>query len=343
MNCLLRKIKRSEREKTKIYVMRNGEMFLEKLIKSCNNKRNPLHCYCAEELMSATNNYDKHKVIKTGMSYELYKGFLQDHPVSVMKFFEDFDYAKAYCFNNIVYASQMIHKNVLRLVGCCLETQNPILVFESAEYGTLADRIYHPRQPHFEPLPWTLRLKIAMEIAYAIAYLHVGFSRPTVFRKLEPSNILLDEQNVAKVFDFSFSVSIPEGETHITDWLLGTFGYIAPEYVTNGDCNEKCDVYSFGMLLLELLTGQRAVDRSRRQEIEDEYFLGDHVRLYIERSRFNEIIDAVIVGDGLCSATEQKVQAFTKLAFSCLSVSAEDRPTMVDVARKLRLMHRSER
>ncbi|KAK9181238.1 hypothetical protein WN944_024375 [Citrus x changshan-huyou] len=293
-------------------------MFLEKLIKSCNNKRNPLRCYCAEELMSATNNYDKHKVIKTGMSYELYKGFLQDHPVSVMKFFEDFDYAKAYCLNNIVYTSQMIHKNVLRLVGCCLETQNPILVFESAEYGTLADRIYHPRQPHFEPLPWTLRLKIAMEIAYAIAYLHVGFSRPTVFRKLEPSNILLDEQNVAKVFDFSFSVSIPEGETHITDWLLGTFGYIAPEYVTNGDCNEK------------------------RQEIEDEYFLGDHVRLYIERSRFNEIIDAVIVGDGLCSATEQKVRAFTKLAFSCLSVSAEDRPTMVDVARKLRLMHRSE-
>ncbi|KAH9679254.1 serine/threonine-protein kinase ZRK1 [Citrus sinensis] len=186
MNCLLRKIKRSEREKTKIYVMRNGEMFLEKLIKSCNNKRNPL------------------------------------------------------------------------------------------------------------------------------------------------------------LFDFSFSVSIPEGETHITDWLLGTFGYIAPEYVTNGDCNEKCDVYSFGMLLLELLTGQRAVDRSRRQEIEDEYFLGDHVRLYIERSRFNEIIDAVIVGDGLCSATEQKVRAFTKLAFSCLSVSAEDRPTMVDVARKLRLMYCSE-
>lgn len=105
------------------------------------------------------------------MSYELYKGFLQHHPVSVMQFAAEFDYAKVFYFNNIVYTSQMIHKNLLRLVGCCLKTQNPVLVFESVEYGTLADRICHHRQPNIEPLPWTLRLKIAMEMAYAIAYL----------------------------------------------------------------------------------------------------------------------------------------------------------------------------
>ncbi|KAH9679317.1 WAK53a-OsWAK receptor-like protein kinase [Citrus sinensis] len=232
----------------------------------------------------------------------------------------------------------MNHKNVMRLIGCCLETENPVLVFEYVEYGTLADRIYHPRQPNFEPVTCSLRLKIAMEIAYGIAYLHVAFSRPIVFRNVKPSNILFQEQSVAKLFDFSYSESIPEGETRIRGRVMGTFGYLPPEYIATGDCNEKCDVYSFGMLLLELLTGQRAVDR----ETEDGWFLSDRVRKYIKKSRFTEIVDPEIVGERLCSAKEQKLKAFTRLAFNCLSVSADDRPTMVDVAKQLRLMHRSE-
>lgn len=227
---------------------------------------------------------------------------------------------------------------MLRLIGCCLETQNPVLVFECVQYGTLADRIYHPRQPNFEPVTWTLRLKIAMDIARAIAYLHVGFSRPIVFRNLKPSKILFQEQSVAKLFEFSYSESIPEGETSIKDMVMGTFGYLPPEYIATGDCNEKCDVYSFGILLLELLTGRRAADG----ETEDECVLSDHVRKYIEKSRFNEIVDPVVVGERLCSGKEQKLKAFTRLAFNCLSVSADDRPTMVDVAKQLRQMHCSD-
>ena len=119
---------------------------------------------------------------------------------------------------------------------------------------------------------------------------------------------------------------------------MGTFEYLPPEHIATGDCNEKCDVYSFGMLLFELLTGQRAVDR----ETEDGWFLSDRVRKYIKKSRFTETVDPEIVGERLCSAKEQKLKAFTRLAFNCLSVSADDRPTMVDVAKQLRLMHRSE-
>ncbi|KAK9181209.1 hypothetical protein WN944_024346 [Citrus x changshan-huyou] len=337
MSSFFRKIKHLGKADKETFMLRNGKVFLEKLIKSCDNKRNPIGCFRENELKIATKNYDRQKVITTGLGYELFKGFLHDHPVSIMKFVNS-DYAAEYCFNNIAFASQMNHKNVMRLIGCCLETENPVLVFEYVEYGTLADRIYHPRQPNFEPVTWSLRLKIAMEIAYGIAYLHVAFSRPIVFRNVKPSNILFQEQSVAKLFDFSYSESIPEGETRIRGRVMGTFGYLPPEYIATGDCNEKCDVYSFGMLLLELLTGQRAVDR----ETEDGWFLSDRVRKYIKKSRFTEIVDPEIVGERLCSAKEQKLKAFTRLAFNCLSVSADDRPTMVDVAKQLRLMHRSE-
>ncbi|KAK9219144.1 hypothetical protein WN943_007784 [Citrus x changshan-huyou] len=129
----------------------------------------------------------------------------------------------------------MDHKHILKLIGCCLETPIPILVFEYGEYRTLPERIGlcgnpQPR-PQFEPLRLKHRLKIAMDIAHTLAYLHVGFPRPIVFRQVIPSRILFNEENVAKLFDFSLSISIPEGETHITDCLMQPRGYCAPEYV----------------------------------------------------------------------------------------------------------------
>ena len=159
----------------------------------------------------------------------MYKGFFQERPVSVMKFDESKPRTYDCCINNIVYASQMIHRCIFKLIGCCLETQIPILVFEYINCGSLADRIriHHTPQPQHEPLLLTHRLKIAMDIANAIAYLHVGFPRPVIFRDFKLSNILFNEENVAKLFDFSFSISIPEGETHISDALRGTLGIFA--------------------------------------------------------------------------------------------------------------------
>ncbi|KAK9219147.1 hypothetical protein WN943_007787 [Citrus x changshan-huyou] len=125
----------------------------------------------------------------------------------------------------------MSHNHILKLIGCCLETPIPILVFESVQYGTLWDRILGAPQPHFEPLLLKHRLKIAMDIVHALAYLHFGFPRPIVFRNFKTSCILFNEENVAKLFDFSLSISIPEGETHITDTVMGTLGYCAPEYM----------------------------------------------------------------------------------------------------------------
>ncbi|GAY60142.1 hypothetical protein CUMW_199710 [Citrus unshiu] len=307
MSLILRKFKLREQTQSTdkaTFVIRNGESVLKELIRASNGKYNPYCTFSAKELEIATNNYDSEKVIMKRSFYTLYKGFCQERLISVMKF--DASKPRMYdcCINNIVYASQMIHRCFFKLIGCCLETQIPILVFEYINCGSLADRIriQHNPQPQHEPLLLTHRLKIAKDIANAIAYLHVGFPRPVIFRDFKLSNILFNEENVAKLFDFSFSISIPEGE---------------------------------------LLTGLRAFDLARLNEDDGYVALRDHVKKYFEEDRLNEIIDPLIMGDRSCSGKEQQLQAYAHLIFECVNESPVDRPTMVDVAKKLKQMSRS--
>ncbi|KAI9185044.1 hypothetical protein LWI28_003618 [Acer negundo] len=209
----------------------------------------------------------------------------------------------------------MCHKNILKLIGCCLDTQIPIFIFESAVYGTLDEHNHNPRELHFEPLLWTHRLRIAMEVANSLAYLHVRFSRPILFSGIKPSGILLDENYVAKLFDFSQSKSIPEGESRVNvKYLKGALGYIAPEYMEALVHNEKCDVYNFGGLLLLLLTGKRVHDLARGTK--DESVLSGYVKKHSENNRLFEIVGPIIVGDdqGLCPEKEQQLQDFKELA-----------------------------
>ena len=345
MSSILRKFKLRERTQSTdkaTFVIRNGESVLKELIRASNGKYNPYCTFSAKELEIATNNYDSEKVIMKRSFYTLYKGFCQERLISVMNF--DASKPRMYdcCINNIVFASQMIHKCFFKLIGCCLETQIPILVFEYINCGSLADRIriQHNAQPQHEPLLLTHRLKIAKDIANAIAYLHVRFPRPVIFRDFKLSNILFNEENVAKLFDFSFSISIPEGETHVSDALRGTLPIFAPEYLT-GNFNEKADVFSFGVFLGELLTGLRAFDLARLNEDDGYVALRDHVKKYFEEDRLNEIIDPLIMGDRSCSGKEQQLQSYAHLIFECVNESPVDRPTMVDVAKILKQMYRS--
>ncbi|XP_044471808.1 serine/threonine-protein kinase ZRK1-like [Mangifera indica] len=303
----------------------NGKILLEGLIASCNGKCNPIRSFSVKEIKIGTNNHDPHNIMKDYGFYKLYRGSLQDRPVSVMKFISESHCSRKYIFNCIVFASQMRHKNFLKLIGCCLESELPVLVFECMQQWTLADRIYGSCEQH---LSLTQRLKIAMEIADATAYLHCGFSRPIVSRWIIPSNIVFDGENVAKLFDFGESISIPEGETHIKDYrVVGTLRYLAPEYMWTGEFSEKLDVYSFGALLIDLLTGQEMHDPVEKK--------------CIEQNRLTEIVDPIIVGTGLSSEKEELLQEFQELAFKCLSDSEEDRPTMVDAAKQLRKMYKS--
>ncbi|KAH9755136.1 protein kinase domain-containing protein [Citrus sinensis] len=246
----------------------NNKVLLEKLIASSNGNYNPIRDFSFQELTTATNNYDRERIIIQESGYILYKGVLNARAVSILKFGENYNSDNQYkfCFNNIVFGSQMSHKNILKLIGCCLETQIPILVFESIELGTLADRIYRRRRHNFEPLPFRNRLKVAMELANAVAYLHAGFARPIIFMSATPWRIFFDEQNVAKLSDFSLSVSIPEGETHVDVQIAGTRGYIAPEVLLEAKCNEKYDVHSFGIKSFSVFLSSILIDHPQTLE-----------------------------------------------------------------------------
>ncbi|KAJ8762757.1 hypothetical protein K2173_017572 [Erythroxylum novogranatense] len=316
----------------------NGGLLLEKLIGFCDGRSNPIRMFSVKELKLATNNFDE-RVCRL-VFYDLYKGVHQGRPIIVKKYRSAWG-KEHVAINEIVYASGMsVHRNVLKFLGCCLEANCPLLVFETAQIKTLVDRIDNLDFYGFQPMPWKTRLKIAVDIAHTVVYLHTAFQRPIVHRHIKPSNVLLDERDRAKLHDFSLCVSIPEGESHVVETVSGTMGFIAPESFKTGIFSEKTDVYSFGAFLLELLIGQK-LRNLRRRENGDEGHLVPYVKSQIENNRFEERVDHCIVAEGTWLGKEQQLKAVVCLAILCINDSEEERPTMIEVAKELRNIYRT--
>lgn len=244
---------RNKNKKEKGYVfMRNGAEVLEQVITSFNGNCNLIRTYSIKDLNKATNNFHHEGLLCWSSFYKLYKGIHDHHQISVKKFDEsrERDLLKLIA-NEVAIASQMSnHKNVLKLLGCCLETEFPILVYEFPKNGNL-------RRDTNDKLPWLSKLRIATQVAHAVAYLHYGFSKMIVHRDLTTQHIFLDQDYVAKLSDFHNSLIIPEGETHVHADVCGTQGIVAPEIIPNGRHTEKVDVHNFGIVLFEILAGKR--------------------------------------------------------------------------------------
>ncbi|KAH7525101.1 hypothetical protein FEM48_Zijuj06G0189300 [Ziziphus jujuba var. spinosa] len=234
------------------------------------------------------------------------------------------------------------HKNVLKLLGCCLEFPLPILVYEDAENGPLnkwgsATTINGSNgSSTSSSLSWKMRLKVAKEIANALTYLHTAFSRPIIHRNINPQSVFLDKDHVAKLSDFSLSITIPEGQTHAEDAVIGTFGFVAPDYVLTRFVTEKADVYSFGRFMVILLIGLRKSTQDYNLRPETQLISGDHL--------ITEIVDPEILEEGGGSISEEQqlqLQAFVELALRCVEVKGENRPRMIDVAKELQRIEKS--
>ncbi|MFQ6659676.1 hypothetical protein Gotur_028475, partial [Gossypium turneri] len=179
-----------------------------------------------------------------------------------------------------------------------------------------------------------MRLRIAIEIANALFYLHSAASVPIYHRDIKSSNILLDEKYRAKVSDFGSSRSVALEQTHLTTRVQGTFGYMDPEYFRSSQFTEKSDVYSFGVVLTELLTGQKAISVQQSESVRSlvSYFLHSMQ----ENSLFN-ILDPMVVKDG----SEKEIIVVALLAKRCLHFNGKKRPTMKQVAMELELIKAS--
>nr|XP_023924821.1 non-functional pseudokinase ZED1-like [Quercus suber] len=317
----------------------NGSLLLEMLIASCNAKPIPIPTFSPQQLLLATNNFSSQ--LLGGGLVPWYKGSLEGRIV-LIKRLDGWAYI---AINDLVISAQMSgHSNVLKPIGCCLHTPSPILVFEFAANGILANRIYVSRvtEQQHQPMVWERRLKIARQIAHALSYLHTAFPRPVIHMTIDMHSILLDEHDVPKLSNFYFSVSIPEDEADVeVNYVLRNVSFIAPEIKATGKVTEKADVYDFGRFLLELLTGEDSRKISRLT-IDEDTTLVAYIHNRAQGSCIKEIVDPAILaedGEGGVSLLRQ-LQAVVDLALTCTEEDPQRRPTMVDVTKQLRRIER---
>ncbi|KAK1400900.1 putative WALL ASSOCIATED KINASE (WAK)-LIKE 10 [Heracleum sosnowskyi] len=274
------------------------------------------------------------RILGQGGQGTVYKGMLTDGRIVAVKKSKIEDESKLDHFiNEVVLLSKINHRNIVKLYGCCLETDVPLLVYEFIPNGTLFDYI-HDYNEDF-PLTWDIRVRIATEIAGALFYLHSVASIPIFHRDIKSVNVLLDGKFRAKMGDFGTSKSIAIDQTHLTTRVQGTFGYLDPEYFQSSQYTDKSDVYSFGVVLVELLTGQKPILAPRSDD--EGRSLATYFILTMEENRIFDILDPRIGKED----RKEEIKAFANIAYRCLNLNGRKRPTMKQVAAELESINMS--
>ncbi|KAJ4723291.1 putative Kinase [Melia azedarach] len=319
-----------KRKKIKLqqkFFKRNGGLLLQQELSSNKGNVDRTKLFSSKELEKATDNFNTNRILGQGGQGTVYKGMLADGKIVAVKKSKVVDESKVEEFiNEVVILSQINHRNVVKLLGCCLETEVPLLVYEFIANGTLFQYI-HDQTEEF-PITWEMRLCIAVEISSALWYLHSAASIPIFHRDIKSANILLDDKYRAKVSDFGTSRSMTIDQTHLTTQVQGTFGYLDPEYFRSSQFTEKSDVYSFGVVLVELLTGQKPI---RSTICEEDRSLAAYFLCAMKEIRLFEVLDSRVLNEG----GKKEIIMVARLAQRCLNLNGKKRPTMKEVATEL--------
>jgi len=313
--------------KQKFFQQNGGFILLQKL-STREDTSQSAQIFTEKELKKATNNYDESLIIGKGGFGTVFKGVLPDNRIVAVKKSRIIDANQIEQFiNEVVILSQINHRNVVKLLGCCLETEVPSLVYEFVSHGTLFEYIHYTKDKINNPT-WETRLRIAAETAESLSYLHSSASIPIIHRDVKSTNILLDDNYTAKVSDFGASKLVPLDQTEIATVVQGTLGYLDPEYMQTHQLTEKSDVYSFGVVLAELLTGDKPLDFNRPEET---ISLAMHFLFCLKQDKLFEAIQVGILNDD----NKGEIKEVAILAAKCLRLRGEERPSMKEVAMEL--------
>ena len=289
-----------------------------------------VHIFSYNELRLATKQFRPDFILGEGGFGVVYKGVIDDSvragykstEVAIKELNREGFQGDREWLAEVNYLGQFSHPNLVKLIGYCCEDEHRLLVYEYMASGSLEKHLFRRAG---STLTWSKRMKIALHAARGLAFLH-GAERPIIYRDFKTSNILLDADFNAKLSDFGLAKDGPMGDqTHVSTRVMGTYGYAAPEYVMTGHLTARSDVYGFGVVLLELLIGRRALDKSRPSR---EHNLVEWARpLLNHNKKLVKILDPRVEGQ-YSSKTATKVAL---LAYQCLSQNPKGRPLMSQV------------
>ncbi|KAJ1693121.1 hypothetical protein LUZ63_009819 [Rhynchospora breviuscula] len=298
-----------------------------------------LRVFELDELRAATNNFNRALKIGEGGFGSVYKGFLKPLDgkgdrivVAVKQLNQRGLQGHKQWLAEVQFLGVLEHPNLVKLIGYCADDgergNQRLLVYEYMPNRSLEDHLFNQAYPS---LSWNRRLQIILGAAEGLAYLHEGVEIQVIYRDFKASNVLLDGEFKPKLSDFGLAREGPTGSnTHVSTAAVGTYGYAAPDYIETGHLTTKSDVWSFGVVLYEIITGRRSLDRNRPP---GEQKLLEWVRQYPpEKRSFRMIIDPKLRNlFSLKAAIE-----IAKLAESCLAKNPKERPKMSEVVERLR-------
>ncbi|XP_071691943.1 PTI1-like tyrosine-protein kinase At3g15890 [Rutidosis leptorrhynchoides] len=292
-------------------------------------KQSTWRIFSLKELHAATNNFNYDNKLGEGGFGSVYWGQLWDGSQIAVKRLKVYSNKAEMEFAvEVEILARVRHKNLLSLRGYCAEGQERLIVYDYMPNLSLLSHL-HGQHSAESQLSWNRRMNIALGSAEGIVYLHHHAAPHIIHRDIKASNVLLDADFNAQVADFGFAKLIPDGATHVTTRVKGTLGYLAPEYAMLGKASESCDVYSFGILLLELASGKKPIekiDSTTRRSI-TEWALP-----LVCQKKFNEIADPKLNGD----YSVEEMKRVTLVGLTCARSQPEKRPTILEVVELLK-------
>ncbi|XP_014523068.2 probable leucine-rich repeat receptor-like serine/threonine-protein kinase At3g14840 isoform X2 [Vigna radiata var. radiata] len=280
--------------------------------------------FTLRQIKVATNNFAEENKIGEGGFGPVYKGCLSDGTLIAVKLLSSKSrQGNREFLNEIGMISALQHPHLVKLYGCCVEGDHLLLVYEYMENNSLARALFGPEEQQIR-LDWTTRYKICIGIARGLAYLHEESRLKVVHRDIKTTNVLLDKDLNPKISDFGLAKLDEEDNTHISTRIAGTYGYMAPEYAMHGYLTDKADVYSFGIVVLEIINGRNNIIHRQNEE---SFSILDWAHMLKEKGDLMELVDRRLGSN----FKKEEVLVTIKVALLCTQVTTTLRPTMSSV------------